>query len=424
MSLVGNLEDLGLGEILQIVSLSRKSGILALHSRGREGRVVFRQGQVVRATSSTFQQNLGEVLIQKGILDVGTLKKALAFQEQGGFGERLGTILITSFGIADSVIEEVVREQIENVVYSLFAWSEGTFDFELQESVEVSDSIRMDPLQFMLDQGLNPQFLAMEGSRIIDEMRHRGESAEAGDAATGSPPPPPDEIDDFAFHLAETPPPAAVSPPPGEEKRLLVMVDDDATARAALVRLLEGGGYHVAACKKSEETLIRIDTLYRDGRRPTVLVDLIMPRMDGSGVLGGVELLELIHNNFPDLPALAMADCHNSDAERKVRRLGFAFIMKPRRVEIGDPASLGSFADRLLEQLARIESGEVPSEWSDKVNIGDELRLEMGEEPAPAAAPAQQSTGISLLRGMIEELYEPALGGGSFSWCSGLPPSS
>ena len=177
MSLVGNLEDLGLGEILQIVSLSRKSGILALHSRGREGKIVFRQGQVVRATSSSYQQNLGEVLIQKGVLDVGTLKKALLLQEEAGFSERLGTILITHFNIAAGTIEEVVREQIENVVYSLFAWAEGSFDFELQDSVEVSDAIRMDPLQFMLDQGLNPQFLAMEGSRIIDEMRHRGESS-------------------------------------------------------------------------------------------------------------------------------------------------------------------------------------------------------------------------------------------------------
>src|SRR5512133_533725 len=128
MSLVGNLEDLGLGEILQIVSLSRKSGVLALHSRGREGRIVFRQGQVVRATSSSFQQNLGEVLIQKGILDVGSLKKALLVQEEEGFKDRLGTILINNFGIAGGTIEEVVREQIENVVYSLFAWAEGAFD--------------------------------------------------------------------------------------------------------------------------------------------------------------------------------------------------------------------------------------------------------------------------------------------------------
>lgn len=414
MSLVGNLEDLGLGEILQIVSLSRKSGILALHSRGREGRVVFRQGQVVRATSSTYQQNLGEVLIRKGILDVGTLKKALAFQEEGGFRERLGTILIANFGVADNAIEEVVREQIENVVYSLFGWAEGTFEFELQENVEVSDNIRMDPLQFMLDQGLNPQFLAMEGSRIIDEMRHRGESPEDELFAPGSPPEPlSEEIDDFAFDIVETPPPAPPAPvPPPLQERLLVMADDDIAAREAFAPLLEGGGYHVSAFEKSEDTLVRIDTLYRDGKRPTVLVDLIMPRMDGSGVLGGVELLELVHNNFPGLPVLAMADCHNSDAERKVRRMGFPFIMKPRRGDIGNSDLLRSFSDRLLDVLTKVESGHGPSEWSDKVNIGDELRLEMGEEPSPAAAPTAQSTGISLLRRMMEELHDPALGGG------------
>lgn len=415
MSLVGNLEDLGLGEILQIVSLSRKSGVLALHSGERKGRVVFRQGMVVRASSSSYQQTIGEVLIQKGILDVGTLKQALTIQEAEGFTELLGTVLIRNFGIAANSIEEVVREQIENVVYSLFAWAEGNFDFELQESVEVSDSIRMDPLQFMLEQGLNPQFLAMEGSRIIDEMRHRGESPEdALSAPPSSQAPPAEDVDDFAFDLVQSPSPvtAPAPVPPLQDKRLLVVVDDDGVARMAMVPLLKRGGYTVSDFGKSEETLIEIDTLFRDGKRPTVLVDLVMPRMDGSGVLGGVELLELIHNNFPDLPVLAMADCHNSDAERKVRKMGFAFIMKPRKAEFADAAALGPFADRLLAKLGQAESGEGLSDWNDKVNIGDELRFEMGEEPAAATFNAPQSTGISLLRGMMEELYDPALGGG------------
>jgi CheY-like chemotaxis protein len=420
MSLVGNLEDLGLGEILQIVSLSRKSGVLALHSRGREGKVVFRQGMVVRAISSSYQQTLGEVLVQKGVLDVGTLSKALAFQEEEGFRERLGTVLISRFGIADGIIEEVVREQIEKVVYSLFAWAEGTFDFELQESVEVSDAIRMDPLQFMLEQGLNPQFLAMEGSRIIDEMRHRGESPEDALSAPEAPQPVPHEdVDDFAFHLVDPPVPAASplpAPPqtaaPHQVERLLVMVDDDDATRAALLPVLENGGYRVAAFGKSEETLIKVDTLYRNGQRPTVLVDLIMPRMDGTGTLGGVELLELIHGNFPDLPILAMADYHTSDAVRKLRSMGCAVIKKPRTGEMADPASLHAFSGRLLDDLAKVEAGEKPSEWTAQVNIGDELRLEMGEAPAPATTQPAQSTGISLLRRMMEELYDPALGGG------------
>ena len=85
MSLVGNLEELGLGEILQIVSLSRKTGVLSLNSRGRDGSVFFRQGQVVRAASSTYQQSLGEVLIQKGVIDLSVLRKSLAFQQEKRF---------------------------------------------------------------------------------------------------------------------------------------------------------------------------------------------------------------------------------------------------------------------------------------------------------------------------------------------------
>ena len=42
MSLVGNIEDLGLGDILQIVSLSRKSGVLFLTSNDREGKLVLK----------------------------------------------------------------------------------------------------------------------------------------------------------------------------------------------------------------------------------------------------------------------------------------------------------------------------------------------------------------------------------------------
>jgi CheY-like chemotaxis protein len=415
MSLVGNLEDLGLGEILQIVSLSRKSGILTLHSRGREGQIVLRQGQVVRASATTYQSNIGEVLIQKGVLDAGSLKKALAAQEEGGFRERLGTILISRFGIPDEVIEGVVREQIENVVYSLFSWSDGTFDFELQDNVDVSDSIRMDPLQFMLDQGINPQFLAMEGSRIMDEMRHRGEpDSPEPVGAPSAPALQAEETVDFAFDLvpgAEQPA-ASSAPPPPEEKGLLVMVDDDPEFREAMGSWLEDGGYDVISLGRSEDALVQVDTLYRDGKRPSVLVDLIMPRMDGSGVLGGIELLDLMQKNFPDLPVMAIADYHNSGAENRVRQMGYAFLMKPRKGELGSIGTISSFSGRLLKELKKVEAGEGQTEWHDKINLGDEIRLEMGEEPAPAELQAPQSTGIALLRGMLEELNDPALGGG------------
>ena len=288
MSLVGNLEDLGLGEILQIVSLSRKTGILSLHSRGRDSTIVFRQGQVVRATSSTFQQNLGEVLIQRGVIDLSVLRKALALQQEEGFRDRLGVLLIRNFDVSQDVIEEVVREQIENVVFTLFTWQDGSFEFVVQEHIETVDGTRLDPLQFMLDQGLNPQFLAMEVTRILDEKRHAAENGDISDGDTHS------HDVDLEFDLVETPISSAAVHQPLPPKKPLVVVDDDGPTLQAIAEGMRLQGYDVHAMTRSEDTLIKVDTLCRGGNDPIVLVDLIMPKMDGSGVLGGVELLEML----------------------------------------------------------------------------------------------------------------------------------
>jgi CheY-like chemotaxis protein len=408
MSLVGNLEDLGLGEILQIVSLSRKTGILTLHSRGREGSVIFRQGQVVRAASSTFQQSLGEVLIQKGVIDLAILRKSLALQQEEGFRERLGVILIKHFGVSHEIIEEVVREQIENVVFTLFEWIEGSFEFVVSEHIETVDGTRLDPLQFMLDQGLNPQFLAMEGTRLLDENNH---AAQNGPAAC--------ELDsgvdgvDFDFDLVDNSANALSASHLSTPKRPLVIVDDDGPTLQAIADGMRQKGYDVHAMTRSEDTLIKVDTLCRGGEHPTVLVDLIMPKMDGSGVLGGVELLELLHTNFKDLPIIVMTDYCHADAETRVRDMGYSFIMKPRHVEISNVSKCQDFLTILCEEVLRTETGEKVTEWQERFNLGDEMRIEMGDdEEQPITGDQESASGLSLLRGMLEELNNPELQGG------------
>ena len=51
MSLVGNLEDLSLPDILQIVSLSKKSGILTVEREGKQGRIFINEGRVIQTVS-------------------------------------------------------------------------------------------------------------------------------------------------------------------------------------------------------------------------------------------------------------------------------------------------------------------------------------------------------------------------------------
>ena len=80
--LAGNIEDLGLGEILQIICFSRKSGVLTLNSGGREGRIVFDDGNIVKATSSALTMNVGNVLVRNGLITAGVLEKAEAARKQ------------------------------------------------------------------------------------------------------------------------------------------------------------------------------------------------------------------------------------------------------------------------------------------------------------------------------------------------------
>lgn len=403
MSLVGNLEELGLAEILQIMSLSSKTGVLSLHSKGREGSIYFRQGQVVRAASSLIQQSLGEVLIQKGVIDLAVLRKALALQQEEGFQERLGVVLVKKFGISSDAIEEIVREHIENIVFSLFAWFEGTFEFMPSDHMESVDETRKDPLQFMLNQGLNPQFLALEGSRRLEENAQTPEigfPSGTGDDHGGT--------DTDAGTVRRSP--ASRNQP--KTKVPLVIVDDDAPTLKALAEGMRQKGCDVHDMTRSEDTLIKVDALCRGNQHPTILIDLIMPKMDGSGVLGGLELLEMLHNNFKNIHIILMSDYHHAEAESKVHDMGYPFVMKPRRTELNNTEVFQGFLEILFDEVSRVESGdEVPDQQS-SFNLGDEMRGEMGDENTQGSPESESGGSMTLLRGMLEELNNPDLQGG------------
>ncbi len=412
MSLVGNLEDLGLGEILQIVSLSRKSGLLAIRCSSQVAKIFFRQGQVVKAGSTACPVDLGQTLLAKGVLDKTTLEFAMSLQKEGGYTRRLTEILVQECKVDAVAVEELGRGLVENIVYSLFDWEEGTFDFELQDNLDAVDDIRTDTLQIMLGNGLNAQYLAMEGSRIIDELRNGSERRSAVSEESAA-----EDTVDFAFDLLQEPPSESGDVESSDSlasglptTRRIVLIDDEELIRDALAASLNDQGYAVSTYGKGEEALIGIDTLYRTGERPSLVVDLIMPRMDGTGLLGGLELIELVRANFPELVALVLTDHHNADAEQRLAELGCALILKPAREDIIKPTVAASFAARLLQAVGsggRVNKG-VPG---CRVNIGDELRMEMGDDSSQSSG-VVQSTGISLLRGMLEELNNPALGGG------------
>lgn len=174
MSLEGRLEDLGLGDILQIVSLSRKSGILTLETRETTGRIVFRGGEVICVSSSVYDENLGTLLVNRGVVEGEVLAEALALQQQGLSRQRLGAILAGRFNVPVAEVESAVRFIVEKIICSFFLLRSGTFSFKLCEPSEL-EVVRLEPLAFILEKGLSPQWLALEGCRILDELTRIGD---------------------------------------------------------------------------------------------------------------------------------------------------------------------------------------------------------------------------------------------------------
>ena len=323
----GKLEELGLDEILQIVGVSRRTGILTLKSRGREAVLQFRDGLLVRVTSTGFQQSIGELLIRNGAATSEMVQQALAIQQQEQFRERIGTILHHRFNVDLQLIEQTVREQIRNVLMTLFAWTEGTFDCAPRD-IETVDAAYLDPVQLLLELGnASPDQLVAEGVMVQQAL-----GADEGV----------DQLEDVV-ELAPLTSQKQVALPP------LVIVDDD-TALLEAVADEFGQWFDVFSFTRSEEALVKIDALFRSGGNPMVLVDLIMPKMDGTGVLGGLELIQLLHRNFNGLRIFAISDFHHADAVDELSVLGYSCMSKPRRGDTkGD--QFGSFVQHLKTAL-------------------------------------------------------------------------
>lgn len=169
MSLVGRLEDLALPDIFQIISLSKKTGTLVVRSRKGTGMVVFKSGQVIQAGSDSIRDSLGNILVSQGMVEQEDLAAALSRQKLAP-DKPLGMILVETGATTSKIIEDVVRQQIEEIIYDLLAWEEGFFNFELGE-IAPKDKIEIDTHDLLLKSGLSAEYLLMEGTRILDERR-------------------------------------------------------------------------------------------------------------------------------------------------------------------------------------------------------------------------------------------------------------
>jgi len=175
MSLVGSLEDLGLGDILQIVHLSRKSGTLWIRSDAGEGQIVFAGGLICGAFTKDGPADLRDLLAAQGR---ARAELDAAAEEARARGVALDRVLVERGLETEEALEELRRAHVEGAVLRMFTFATGEFSFEIQERREdVGEDLFLTP-------GLNPQFLALEGTRLRDEAG-RGDGGDGADGEDG-----------------------------------------------------------------------------------------------------------------------------------------------------------------------------------------------------------------------------------------------
>ena len=160
MALEGTLRDFSLADIFQLIGLQRKTGVLTLRGKDDTVTVTFLDGKVVGADSLNrrLENRLGSVLIRSGTLTQDQLNRALEIQKETL--QRLGFIL-THYGIITSdALKHAIQQQIMQIVYRLFRWKDGDYQFSQETTIEY-DRDNVTPI--------TAESVLMEGARMLDE---------------------------------------------------------------------------------------------------------------------------------------------------------------------------------------------------------------------------------------------------------------
>lgn len=344
MSLTGNLEDLPLLDIIQIVSFSKKTGYLTISRERGEAAIVFQDGDVVAAFTP----------------------------ESPPPDPRAA-------GLAPEKRRSLARGRIEIALAQLIRQRDGQFSFSLTDQPPAQLGQR--DLRFeTLPEGINAQELLLDLARGIDEDRR--DSSAALEASFAEPSAEPFEQDQGAPEAALSssraePPPAspafalaeaavgqaapgqgagsvsAQPPPPGV--RNILLVDDEEDVRRVLSDRFSEAGYQVLEAEDPQAAVKKASRLRTAGVSFLLVTDLGMPTSGGSSFQGGFEVLKRLAKMGLRPPALLMTDSYDPALRARARQMGVAgFVFKPGLSKL-DPqqfeADLRAFADKILCDL-------------------------------------------------------------------------
>jgi outer membrane protein assembly factor BamB len=161
------IEEMGLGEVIQALSLNRHRGTLRIE--GEEGISKFfylSDGEIVLIrTVKSEPVRIGELLVRAGKIDHEQLEAALTLQKETR--QRLGDALIALGHVTSHDVDQVVRGKFEEEFLDVFLLDRGHFEFIFGLSPESLFS----PDEKLERIALNTSALMLEAMRRVDDWQ-------------------------------------------------------------------------------------------------------------------------------------------------------------------------------------------------------------------------------------------------------------
>lgn len=170
--IVITLNTVGIPDVLSFFNMFRKTGILHLDLEDGLRCLFFKDGEIIFATSERLADDLGEVLCEMGKLERKDLRSV---RSEISNAANLSQVLVKRQLVAARDLWLATRQQVESIVYALFAYDSGSCFF-VPADPEQDNIVRL---------SMSTQNLIMEGLRRVDEKtlywrRLRGPEAMLG----------------------------------------------------------------------------------------------------------------------------------------------------------------------------------------------------------------------------------------------------
>lgn len=149
MGFSGDLEDLPLHDILNVLSRHAKSGLLSLTTRTDEITLVFDRGTVASVTTTDGSLRIGQLLVDQGFVTDEQLEQALALQAVSSDSARIGDVLTEVGYVTPEQIQVAVAAQLEASLFRILVQSGGTFEFTAESTVQsepIMSGIQLEPM--------------------------------------------------------------------------------------------------------------------------------------------------------------------------------------------------------------------------------------------------------------------------------------